>query len=65
MISTDLIKELQHALRILKSRLYDIELTKRQKKQIEWARRYEAPDTQGVLDGGLNDFMKLFLMENN
>ena len=26
---------------------------------------YETSDTQGVLDGDLNDFMKVFLMENN
>ena len=82
----------QNALRILKSRLYDIELKKRQEKQaelegqkkkIEWGyqiRRYvlhpykmvkdlrtghETSDTQGVLDGDLNDFMKVFLMENS
>ena len=82
----------QNALRILKSRLYDIELKKRQEKQaelegqkkkIEWGSQirsyvlhpykmvkdlrtgYETSDTQGVLDGDLNDFMKVFLMENN
>ncbi len=81
----------QNALRILKSRLYDIELKKRQEKQaelegqkkkIEWGSQirsyvlhpykmvkdlrtgYETSDTQGVLDGDLNDFMKVFLMEN-
>ena len=81
----------QNALRILKSRLYDIELKKRQEKQaelegqkkkIEWGsqiRSYvlhpykmvkdlrtgcETADTQGVLDGDLNEFMKKFLMEN-
>ena len=36
MISTDQIKELQRALRILKSRLYVIELKKHQEKKIEW-----------------------------
>ncbi len=81
----------QNALRILKSRLYDIELKKRQEKQaelegqkkkIEWGsqiRSYvlhpykmvkdlrtgcETADTQGVLDGDLNEFMKSFLMQN-
>ncbi len=82
----------QNALRILKSRLYDIELKKRQEKQaelegqkkkIEWGSQirnyvlhpykmvkdlrtgHETSDTQGVLDGDLNEFMKKFLMENN
>ena len=82
----------QNALRILKSRLYDIELKKRQEKQaelegqkkkIEWGSQirsyvlhpykmvkdlrtgHETSDTQSVLDGDLNDFMKVFLMENN
>ncbi len=81
----------QNALRILKSRLYDIELKKRQEKQaelegqkkkIEWGSQirsyvlhpykmvkdlrtgYETADTQGVLDGDLNEFMKKFLMQN-
>ena len=81
----------QNALRILKSRLYDIELKKRQEKQaelegqkkrIEWGSQirsyvlhpykmvkdlrtgHETSDTQGVLDGDLNDFMKVFLMGN-
>ena len=81
----------QRALLILKSRLYDIELKKRQEKQaelegqkkkIEWGsqiRSYvlhpykmvkdlrtglETADTQGVLDGDLNAFMKEFLMHN-
>ena len=80
----------QNALRILKSRLYDIELKKRQEKQaelegqkkkIEWGSQirsyvlhpyrmvkdlrtgYETADTQGVLDGDLNEFMKVFLMK--
>lgn len=79
----------QNALRILKSRLYDIELQKRrekqaelegQKKKIEWGSQirsyvlhpykmvkdlrtgYETADTQGVLDGDLNAFMKEYLM---
>ena len=81
----------QNALRILKSRLYDIELKKRQEKQaelegqkkkIEWGSQirsyvlhpykmvkdlrtgFETADTQGVLDGDLNNFMKEFLMNN-
>ena len=81
----------QNALRILKSRLYDIELKKRQEKQaelegqkkkIEWGSQirsyvlhpykmvkdlrtgYETADTQGVLDGDINEFMKIFLMQN-
>jgi len=81
----------QRALLILKSRLYDIELKKRQEKQaelegqkkkIEWGsqiRSYvlhpykmvkdlrtgcETADTQGVLDGDLNRFMKEYLMNN-
>ena len=81
----------QRALLILKSRLYDIELKKRQEKQaelegqkkrIEWGsqiRSYvlhpykmvkdlrtgeETADTQGVLDGDLDRFMKSFLMQN-
>ncbi len=79
----------QNALRILKSRLYDIELKKRQEKQaelegqkksIEWGSQirsytlhpyklvkdhrtgFETADTQGVLDGDLNAFMKEYLM---
>ena len=82
----------QNALRILKSRLYDIELKKRkekqaeledQKKKIEWGSQirsyvlhpykmvkdlrtgHETSDTHGVLDGDLNDFMKIFLMRND
>ena len=80
----------QRALLILKSRLYDIELKKRQEKQaelegqkrkIEWGSQirsyvlhpyrmvkdlrtgFETADTQGVLDGDLNAFMKEFLMQ--
>ena len=80
----------QNALRILKSRLYDIELKKRQEKQaelegqkkkIEWGSQirsyvlhpyrmvkdlrtgYETADTQGVLDGDINEFMKTWLMQ--
>ena len=79
----------QRALLILKSRLYDIELKKRQEKQaelegqkkrIEWGsqiRNYvlhpyklvkdlrtgvSTADTQGVLDGDLNEVMKASLM---
>lgn len=81
----------QNALRILKSRLYDLELKKRrekqaelegQKKNIEWGSQirsyvlhpykmvkdlrtgWETSDTQAVLDGDINDFMKSFLMQN-
>ena len=81
----------QNALRILKSRLYDIELQKRREKQaelegqqkkIEWGSQirsyvlhpykmvkdvrtgYETADTQGVLDGDLNPFMKEYLMKS-
>ena len=81
----------QRALRILKSHLYDLELTKRrekqaelegQKKRIEWGSQirnytlqpfrlvkdlrtgHETSDTAGVLDGDLNEFMKLYLMQN-
>lgn len=80
----------QNALRILRSRLYDIELKKRQEKQaeiegtkkkIEWGSQirsyvlhpykmvkdlrtgYSTADTQGVLDGDLNEFMKRYLMQ--
>ncbi len=80
----------QNALRILKSRLYDIELKKRQEKQaelegqkkkIEWGSQirsyvlhpykmvkdlrtgYSTADTQGVLDGDLNPFMRTLLMQ--
>ena len=79
----------QNALRILKSRLYDIELKKRQakqaelegsKKRIEWGSHIRSyvlhpykmvkdlrtglatADTQGVLDGDIDQFMKAFLM---
>ena len=79
----------ENALRILKSRLYDLELKKRQEKQaelegqkkrIEWGSQIRAyvrhpykmvkdlrtgvstADTQGVLDGDLNAFMRAFLM---
>lgn len=80
----------QNALRILRSRLYDLELKKRQEKQaeiegtkkkIEWGSQirsyvlhpykmvkdlrtgYSTADTQGVLDGDLNEFMKCYLMQ--
>jgi len=82
----------KNALRILRSRLYDIELKKRQEKQaelegqkkkIEWGSQirsyvlhpyklvkdlrtgYSTADTQGVLDGDLNEFMKAFLMRKD
>ena len=81
----------QRALLILKSRLYDIELKKRQEKQaelegqkkrIEWGSQirnyvlhpyklvkdlrtgYSTADTQAVLDGDINEFMKAYLMGN-
>ena len=80
----------EKALRILKSRLYDLELKKRQEKQaelegqkkrIEWGSQIRSfvlhpykmvkdlrtgvstADTQGVLDGDLNAFMRAFLMQ--
>ncbi len=80
----------QNALRILKSRLYDMELKKRQEKQaelegskkrIEWGSQIRSyvlhpykmvkdlrtglstADTQGVLDGDLDGFMKAYLMQ--
>ena len=82
----------QNALRILKSRLYDIELKKRQakqaelegsKKRIEWGSQIRSyvlhpykmvkdlrtglstADTQGVLDGDIDQFMKAFLMNQS
>lgn len=80
----------QNALRNLKSRMYDIELKKRQEKQaelegkkkrIEWGSQIRSyvlhpykmvkdlrtglstADTQGVLDGDLDGFMKAYLMQ--
>lgn len=80
----------QNALRNLKSRLYDIELKKRQEKQaelegkkkrIEWGSQIRSyvlhpykmvkdlrtglstADTQGVLNGDLDGFMKAYLMQ--
>ncbi|MBR1573654.1 MAG: peptide chain release factor 2 [Bacteroidales bacterium] len=80
----------ENAPRILKSRLYDLELKKRQEKQaelegqkkrIEWGSQirsyvlhpykmvkdlrtgYATADTQGVLDGDLDAFMRAFLMQ--
>ena len=80
----------QNALRNLKSRLYDIELKKRQEKQaelegkkkrIEWGSQIRSyvlhpykmvkdlrtglstADTQGLLDGDLDGFMKAYLMQ--
>lgn len=82
----------QNALRILKSRLYDLELKKREekkaaiegsKKRIEWGSQirsyvlqpykmvkdlrtgYETSDTQGVLDGDINGFIKDYLLKKN
>lgn len=78
------------ALLLLKSRLYDIAMKKRQaqkdalegqKKRIEWGSQirsyvlhpykmvndlrtgYKTADTQGVLDGDLNEFMRRLLMQ--
>lgn len=80
----------ENAMRILKSKLYQIELDKRravqnelegQKKKIEWGSQirsytlhpyklvkdhrtgHETSDTQAVLDGDLNGFIKSYLME--
>lgn len=85
------IQNREMAMRMLKSRLYQIELEKKRekladiestKKKIEWGsqiRSYvmhpykmvkdlrtglETADTQGVLDGDLDRFMKSFLMQN-
>lgn len=78
------------ALLLLKSRLYDLEMKRRDakkaeiegtKKRIEWGSQirsyvlhpykmvndlrtgYKTADTQGVLDGDLNEFMKRLLMQ--
>ena len=78
------------ALLLLKSRLYDLEMKRRDakkaeiegtKKRIEWGSQirsyvlhpykmvndlrtgYKTADTQGVLDGDLNEFMKRYLMQ--
>ena len=78
------------ALLLLRSRLYDLAIKKRQeerdklegqKKRIEWGSQirsyvlhpykmvndlrtgYKTADTQGVLDGDLNEFMRRFLMQ--
>lgn len=78
------------ALLLLRSRLYDIAMKKRQeekdkiegqKKRIEWGSQirsyvlhpykmvndlrtgYKTSDTQGVLDGDLNEFMRRYLMQ--
>lgn len=80
----------ENAMRLLKSKLYEMELRKREeekasvegnKMKIEWGsqiRNYvmhpyklikdlrtnkETSDVQGVLNGGLDDFIKAFLME--
>lgn len=82
----------ENAMRILRSKLYQIELQKRmelqnelegQKKRIEWGSQirsytlhpyklvkdhrtsHETADTQGVLDGNIDDFIKSFLLWNN
>ncbi len=82
----------QNAIRILKSHLYEIELSKKrerqaelegQKKKIEWGSQirsyvlhpykmvkdirtnYETSDTNAVLDGDLNEFMRSYLLENS
>ena len=81
----------ENAMRILRSKLYQMELDKRmevqnqlegQKKKIEWGSQirsytlhpyklvkdhrtgYESSDTQAVLDGDLNDFIKAYLMQS-
>ncbi|MCL2512041.1 MAG: peptide chain release factor 2, partial [Bacteroidales bacterium] len=78
------------AIQMLKSRLYEIELRKKQeaqaeiegnKKKIEWGSQirnyvlqpyrlvkdlrtgFETGNTQAVLDGDINDFLKAYLME--
>jgi peptide chain release factor 2 len=83
-------KNREKAMLLLKSRLYDLEMKRRQakkdeiegqKKKIEWGsqiRSYvlhpykmvsdlrtglKTADTQGVLDGDLNQFMKAYLMQ--
>lgn len=80
----------ENAMRILRSRLYQREIEKRQalqnelegqKKKIEWGSQirsytlhpyklvkdhrtgYETSDTSAVLDGGLGEFIKAYLME--
>ncbi|WP_298064495.1 peptide chain release factor 2 [uncultured Rikenella sp.] len=79
----------ENALRILRSKLYQLEMDKRlalqaelegQKKKIEWGsqiRSYvfddrrvkdhrtnlQTSDVEGVMDGGIDDFIKAYLME--
>ncbi len=80
----------EKAIRMLKSQLYEIELTKKRealqkleqsKKKIEWGSQirsyvmhpykmvkdhrtdYETSNVQAVMEGGLNDFIKAYLME--
>ncbi len=80
----------ENAMRLLKSKLYELELRKRQeerdaiegsKMKVEWGsqiRNYvmhpyklvkdlrtntETTDVQGVMDGGIGDFIKAYLME--
>ncbi len=78
----------ENAMRILRSRLYQIELDKRmevqkqlegEKKRIEWGSQirsyvfddrrvkdhrtgHQTSDVQGVMDGGIDDFIKSYLM---
>ena len=78
------------ALRLLKSKLYQIEIDKRNaaraeveagKKKIEWGSQirsyvlddrrvkdhrtnYQTSNTEAVLDGDINEFIKAYLMEN-
>ena len=78
------------ALRLLKSKLYQIEIDKRNaaraeveagKKKIEWGSQirsyvlddrrvkdhrtnYQTSNTDAVLDGEINEFIKAYLMEN-
>jgi peptide chain release factor 2 len=80
----------EKAIRMLKSQLYEIELTKKReamqklessKKKIEWGSQirsyvmhpykmikdhrtdFETSNVQAVMEGGLNDFIKAYLME--
>ena len=83
-------KELEKALKMLKSQLYELELRKKNeakqavestKKKIEWGSQirsyvlddrrvkdhrtnHQTSNTDAVLDGEINDFIKAYLMEN-